>query len=112
MNVKRPLTYIQRVETGAGLGLAREEKSFERIDRDTAMVEHMLLGLRLVREGVAAAEFLARFNISLEEHYAAPIVHSLERGLAEWIDSPAGPRFRLTERGRFLANQVILQFMP
>lgn len=111
MNVKRPLAYIDRVKTGAGLGPAREEKSFERIDRATAMVEHMLLGLRLVREGVAAVEFSARFDVSLEEWYAAPIAYSLEQGLAEWIDSPAGPRFRLTERGRFLANQVILQFM-
>jgi oxygen-independent coproporphyrinogen III oxidase len=112
MNVKRPLAYIQRVKTGAGLGLAREEESFERIDRATAMVEHMLLGLRLVREGVAAAEFQARFGASLEENYASAVAYSLQRGLAEWIDSPAGPRFRLTERGRFVANQVILQFMP
>lgn len=112
MNVKRPLAYIQRVEGGAGLGLAREEKSFERIDRATAMVEHMLLGLRLVREGVAAAEFQARFGLSLADYYAPAIAYSQERGLAEWLDSPAGPHFRLTERGRFVANQVILQFMP
>ena len=112
MNVKRPLTYIQRLESGAGLGPAREEKSFEVIDRATAMVEHMLLGLRLVREGLAAAEFEARFGLALAEFYAPAIAFCLQRGLAEWIDSPAGPRFRLTERGRFVANQVILQFMP
>lgn len=111
MNVKRPQSYIQRVEAGAGLGLAREEKSFERIDRATAMTEHMLLGLRLVREGVSAAGFEARFGVSLAGQYPAAVAYALERGLAEWLDVPGDRRLRLTEKGRFVANQVILQFM-
>ncbi len=46
MNVKRPQTYIERIEAGAGLGAACDEKSLEPIDPKTAMAEHMLLGLR------------------------------------------------------------------
>jgi oxygen-independent coproporphyrinogen-3 oxidase len=111
MNVKRPQTYIERIESGAGLGSARDENSLERIDLRTAMSEHMLLGLRLVREGVSSSEFATRFGVSLEERYGTAITHGLERDLTEWIESPEGPRLRLTRQGRFLANQAIVPFM-
>jgi oxygen-independent coproporphyrinogen-3 oxidase len=111
MNVKRPQSYIQRVETGAGLGPACDEKSYERIERPTAMSEHMLLGLRLVREGVGAAAFEARFGVPLQRHYASAITPGLDLGLTEWLEAPDGPHLRLTERGRFLANQAVLQFI-
>lgn len=111
MNVKRPQTYIERIEAGAGLGAAREEKSLEPIDPQTAMAEHMLLGLRLVREGVSGSEFAARFGVTLAERYRQAMVHGLERGLIEWIDAPDGPHLRLTRQGRFLANQAVVEFM-
>jgi oxygen-independent coproporphyrinogen-3 oxidase len=111
MNVKRPQTYIERIEAGAGLGAACDEKSLEVIDLETAMAEHMLLGLRLVREGVSGGEFESRFGLSLQERYPEAITHGLERGLTEWIESPAGPRLRLTREGRFLANQAVVPFM-
>lgn len=111
MNVKRPQSYVERVEQGTGLGAAGAEKSYERIDRPTAMSEHMLLGLRLVREGVSAAAFETRFGVSLAEQYPAAIAYGLEQGLAEWLETPGGPHLRLTERGRFLANQVIVRFV-
>jgi coproporphyrinogen III oxidase-like Fe-S oxidoreductase len=75
------------------------------------MAEEMLLGLRLTREGVGAAEFAARFGLSLADHFQEAIAFGLERDLLEWIDPPAGPRLRLTYRGRFLANQVVMQFV-
>lgn len=111
MNVKRPQHYIQRVEAGHGFGVAAEEKSYEQIDRETAMTEHMLLGLRLVREGVSAAAFEARFEAPLAEHYRAAIEAGLRRKLLEWVETPAGRRLRLTYQGRFLANQAILPFI-
>ncbi len=111
MNVKRPQTYIERIEAGVGLGAAREEKSLEQIDLQTAMAEHMLLGLRLVREGVSAAEFEARFCLSLTDRYPQAIRHGLECGLTEWLETPAGPHLRLTREGRFLANQAVVPFM-
>lgn len=110
-NVKRPQDYINRVEAGAGLGMARDERTFETIDRDTAMAEHMLLGLRLVREGVGALEFQERFGVSLQEQYPEALQFGLRRGLSEWLETPQGPRLRLTQSGRFLANQVIRPFM-
>jgi coproporphyrinogen III oxidase-like Fe-S oxidoreductase len=71
----------------------------------------MLLGLRLVREGVSSSEFAARFGVALEERYRQAIAHGLECGLTEWIDAPDGPHLRLTRQGRFLANQAVVEFM-
>ncbi|MCB0210929.1 MAG: radical SAM family heme chaperone HemW [Anaerolineae bacterium] len=110
-NVKRPQSYMGRVNTGGQLGLARDEETFESITPETAMAEHMMLGLRLVREGVSAQAFEARFGVALEKHYAEAVAYGLERKLTEWIDSPTGPRLRLTHQGRFLANQVVVQFV-
>jgi oxygen-independent coproporphyrinogen-3 oxidase len=75
------------------------------------MAEHMLLGLRLLREGVSAADFEARFGLPLAEKFAAAIERGRQRGLLHWLDSPAGPRLRLTRDGAFLANQVVLEFI-
>jgi oxygen-independent coproporphyrinogen-3 oxidase len=111
MNVKRPVTYIARIEAGGGLGLARAERSREQIDRATMMQEHMLLGLRLVREGVSLAGFAARFGQPLLEVYPAAVATGLRRGLAEWVQAPDGPHLRLTRAGRFVANQIIIEFM-
>jgi len=110
-NVKRPQTYISRLEAGRGLGPAQNSDTFEIIGQDTAMAEHIMLGLRLVREGVSATEFEARFGVSLQKQYSQAVAFGLERNLTEWVDSPAGPRLRLTRQGRFLANQVTLQFI-
>lgn len=111
MNVKRPQSYIERIEAGAGLGAAREEKSLEPIGPQTAMAEHMLLGLRLVREGVSGSEFVTRFGVVMAERYPQAITRGLERGLIEWIAAPDGPHLRLTRQGRFLANQAVIEFM-
>jgi coproporphyrinogen III oxidase-like Fe-S oxidoreductase len=68
--------------------------------------------LRLVREGVGAADFEARFGIPLVKKFGQAIADGLERQLLEWLDAPAGARLRLTKAGRFLANQAVMLFMP
>jgi len=110
-NVKRPQTYNNLVATNAGLGLAREVHTIETIDQTTAMAEHMLLGLRLVREGVSNHEFRQRFGYSLMDLFYHAINDSIEQGLLEWQDNQPNSRLRLTYQGRFLANQVMINFM-
>ena len=75
------------------------------------MQEQLLLGLRLLREGVSLAQFEARFGESLLELYAEAVSNSLARGLAEWVQAVDGPHLRLTRAGCFVANQVIIEFM-
>jgi oxygen-independent coproporphyrinogen-3 oxidase len=111
MNVKRPQTYIDRIQQGTGWGSARDEQTYEELDPDIEMAEHMLLGLRLVQEGVSAVGFADRFGISLDEQYGEQIQKGIDQDLLEWIETSNGPHVRLTQRGRFLANQVMVQFM-
>jgi len=78
----------------------------ERIDRQEAMRETMLLGLRLIR-GVRARDFKARFGISLFERFAVPLADLHRRGLI----IVSGGRVRLSRRGLDLANQAFRAFI-
>jgi oxygen-independent coproporphyrinogen III oxidase len=110
-NVKRPQRYIQGIEQGHGLGAARDEKTVEHIDDATARAEFMMLGLRLVREGVSAAVFAQRVGAALEATYADTIQRGVERGLLEWVPTGNDRRLRLTRQGRFLANEATIPFL-
>ncbi|MDM8520583.1 radical SAM family heme chaperone HemW [Anaerolineales bacterium HSG6] len=110
-NLKRPHDYIKRIETGTGLGMAQDEKTVEAIDRPTAMMEHIMLGLRLTKEGVSATEFETRFEVKLVDHYQTAIDYGRSNGLLEWIEAGDDQRLRLTPSGYLLANQVIVQFI-
>lgn len=102
-NVRPVPQYIQRVRAGQSPERGREE-----IDERLAMGEFMMLGLRLVREGVAAARFAARFGRPLEEVFGSEISALTERRLLERVDG----RVRLTSEGRLLGNQVFSEFLP
>ncbi len=111
-NLKQPQHYVERLDSSTSqLAIAHDGENDERIDPTNAMMEQMLLGLRLVREGVAAAEFARRFNITLEEQFAQAIAFGLQHGLTEWLETANGQHLRLTQRGRFLANQAMIPFM-
>ena len=59
-----------------------------------AMGELMMLGLRLVREGVEAERFRGRFGIGLDEAFASEIDGLVERGLLERAARPRPPHSR------------------
>ncbi len=80
------------------------------IDPTTEMQETMMVGLRLVIEGVSLETFQARFGFSLLDRYSKEINELTHLGLLEW--SEEGTRsIRLTKRGRLLGNQVFVQFI-
>jgi len=82
----------------------------ERIDRQTEMGEVMMMGLRLVQEGIRRQAFLERFGESLEGVFGAQIERLLGLGLLEWGGEGAAC-LRLTKRGRLLGNQVFVEFI-
>ena len=109
--VLRPDEYITRIEN------QRDPRSFpltgatteaETIDRDTAMAEQMIMGLRLVQEGVHPEAFTARFGVSLETAFGSALAPLREAGLL--TTGPQG-QLRLTRRGRLLGNQVFMAFI-
>jgi oxygen-independent coproporphyrinogen-3 oxidase len=68
----------------------------------------MILGLRLVQEGVRLTDFRERFGRELMDVYGREIEEMGQAGLLE-VD---GERVRLTARGRLLGNEVFQQFLP
>ena len=80
----------------------------EVIDGPLAMGETMMLGLRLLEEGVPLACFTARFGRSLPDVYRDELAALQAEGLLEQRPD----RVRLTQRGRLLGNQVFARFLP
>jgi oxygen-independent coproporphyrinogen-3 oxidase len=102
-NVKPVPEYIRRIADGRS-----PEREGEIIDRRLAMGETMMLGLRLMQEGVADARFRTRFGVGLDETFGAEIAGLVCRGLLERLSD----RVRLTPEGRLLGNQVFAEFLP
>jgi oxygen-independent coproporphyrinogen III oxidase len=102
-NVRQAPRYIAHV--GAGRS---PRAGGERILRRLAMGETMMLGLRLLQEGVPFERFGAQFGIELEEAFGAEIDRLVSRGLLERLPD----RVRLTPAAWLLGNRVFAEFMP
>ena len=95
--------YIKRVRAGSPL-----EEFQEEIDARLAMGETMMLGLRLLREGVDGERFAARHGQALAEVFGAELRRLTDRG---WLTAD-GQRVRLTPAGLLLGNRVFAEFLP
>lgn len=69
--------------------------------------ESMMIGLRLLREGIGEPEFLARHGRTLDDAFGDTIANLIEIGVVE----RDGGRIRLTERGMMVANDVAERFI-
>jgi oxygen-independent coproporphyrinogen-3 oxidase len=134
-NVLRIQTYLDRMKEPLGTPSSSEadanifplspavvDQHRQSIDDD--MAEFMIMGLRLTREGIAAADFDRRFGVSLDERFGKVIDELRGLGLleeGEQTDSsmsynparrdPIPNTLRLTKRGRLLGNQVFVRFV-
>jgi oxygen-independent coproporphyrinogen-3 oxidase len=102
-NANEPGDYVARILSGR-----RTAEWEEEIEIDMEMGETMMMGLRLLEEGVAHDRFRRRFGVALAEQYADELEDLAGLGLL--VDD--GERVRLSERGRFLGNQVFGRFLP
>lgn len=102
-NIAHPERYIEAIQ-GGNLPIAWEEE----IDRPLEMGETLMMGLRLLEEGVATVRFAARFGVGLEAVYGNEIDDLVGQGLLE--RTPQG--IRLTSRGHLLGNLVFERFLP
>ena len=70
----------------------------------------MMMGLRLIQEGVSKSTFQERFGQSLTEVFGEDIQDLENFGLLEWagLENDA---LRLTPKGRLLGNQVFVRFI-
>jgi oxygen-independent coproporphyrinogen-3 oxidase len=94
--------YVKRMQAGETV-----VDFWEAIDSRTAMGETMMLGLRLVEEGVSRARFRRRHGVEMDAVFADELarLHSQE------MLTDDGETVRLTERGLMLGNQVFAAFL-
>jgi oxygen-independent coproporphyrinogen-3 oxidase len=101
-NVRRPAGYIARIARGDSV-----EMNHEDIDARTSRGETMILGLRLLNEGVRQARFEERYGASVAHFFACELEEGQQLGLLE----VNAERVRLTAKGHFLSNQVMKLFV-
>ncbi len=102
-NVATPANYVELALAGKD-PIAMDEV----IGRELEMGETMMMGLRLLEEGVAWERFRRRFGIGLRERFPSQLSELEELGLIEI----GADRVRLTQRGHLLGNQVFGRFLP
>ncbi len=95
--------YVRRIEQGEPLQDFAEE-----LEPRTSMGETMMLGLRLVREGVDYARFRALHGADLRTVFAPQLRDLQAWGMIELDEA----RVRVTPRGLLLGNQVAAMFLP
>lgn len=102
-NHKSVLDYLRRMRQGEAL-----EAFEEVIDPRLSMGETMMLGLRLVQEGVQRALFWQRYGLELVEVFADELARLQDWQLVE-VDAMG---VRLTRAGLMVGNQVFAEFLP
>ena len=102
-NLRSVPAYIRRVQAGQSTVDFQEV-----IHPRLAMGETMMLGLRLLQEGVPFATFQERHGQDLRQVFQAELARLTEWGLLA-VDEE---RVRLTRRGLLLGNQVFAAFLP
>ena len=116
VNVLSPTAYIRRFnsteakEVNYEFPLTPATQSAARVEPDDEMGETMMMGLRLVKEGVSDINFSARFGVPLQQKYGKQIERLVKIGLLEWAGDHH-ERLRLTQWGRLLGNQAFMEFV-
>ena len=111
-NVAYPNLYIQRCFDGITEKFPRTPATFKltSIDKNAEIGETLMMGLRLVQEGVSAKNYYLRFGENLTDRFGQEIDYLIGNGLLEW-GGENHENLRLTPRGRLLGNQVFMAFL-
>jgi oxygen-independent coproporphyrinogen III oxidase len=80
------------------------------VESDVKMRDFLLLGLRLIQEGVSMQSFKNLYGVSMKIEFSHEISFLLKNKLVEWENGDQD-RLRLTNRGVMVANQVFMQFV-
>lgn len=102
MNHLLPRTYCESIEADQGAA-----SNVEEISPAMAMGETMMLGLRLVQDGVGEEAFARRHRVALDAVYGDLIRELTAVGLLERLPGAV----RLTRQGLMLANDVCARFL-
>ena len=108
-NVLSPREYLGRLSSGGEQPAPFSPAVAEQtpVDRPTDERDTLLLGLRLIEEGVEMSAFQRRYGRSLMDVFGSDVRELQEQGLLDVLPD----RIRLTRRGHLLANQVFVHFV-
>jgi oxygen-independent coproporphyrinogen-3 oxidase len=99
--------------------------TIHRQSRQDETSEFMLMGLRLLEDGISEQAFVDRFGASICDAWGAEVAELTALGLVEWLVPPAsqdvaevadlprqhGAVLRLSRRGTLMGNQVFQRFV-
>ncbi|MCH2101023.1 MAG: radical SAM family heme chaperone HemW [Planctomycetes bacterium] len=102
-NIERPEAYQAAVESGID-----PVGECERPDANTALFDHLMMGLRLVGEGVSRARVRAATGLDPVDHFANQWQAMREDGWVEWD----AHYLRTTARGALLLDSVLTRLLP
>ena len=116
-DVYSPTQYVRKVEEASSLELPNEARRMIRampqvtfvdeLSPELQMADSAILSLRL-HDGLNVAGFERRYGTTLEAAYGPQIAELSSLGLLERENG----RLRLTDRGRYLANEVFVRLLP
>lgn len=112
VNIAHPRMYIQRCLGGSPQIFPRTPATMEitPVTKEAEISETLMMGLRLVEEGISAADYFQRFGEEITHRFGPEINHLIHCGLLEWVGEN-GEKLRLTQRGHLLGNQVFMAFL-
>jgi len=114
INVTHPWQYIQKLSSPNKMHCAfpfsPATQDYYIVSPEEQMRDTLLLGLRLVQEGVGEEDFFRRYGKKMSEVFAEEIHRLLQKGLVEWIED-GQKRIRLTRFGQLLGNQAFIEFV-
>ncbi|HHY38230.1 MAG TPA: hypothetical protein GX507_04795 [Clostridia bacterium] len=105
-NVSDPREYIARLD-----GCAFPIEGVERLTSEDRMSELVILGLRLLEDGVSARDFIRQAGVWPEEAFPGVFENLITRGLLEMKGRGQERRFRLAPAARNVANRVFVEFV-
>jgi oxygen-independent coproporphyrinogen III oxidase len=107
--VKRPRDYIRRMDSGTAevFPLSAANAQSHAVERREGMSDTVITQLRLLHEGLDLQAFNDKFGQTLDEAFDEQVTQLTEWGLLQQQNG----RLLLTQRGRFVSNQVFYRFM-
>lgn len=113
VNVRGIKAYIARVTSGFKMPPPASSAAEQVVELDlwTRMQEKMMVGLRLLEEGVEEHSFNLEFGFKMEEVFGIQINRLMKMGLLEWSDKGGKHHLRLTRQAWLLGNRVFREFI-
>ena len=107
--VKQPRVYIRRMESGdpQPFPISAAAAEHHLVDRAEAMSDTIITQLRLLKEGLDMDAFQANFGQTIDEAYGDTTSQLVEWGMLR----RDGSRLLMTDKGRFLSNQIFYRFV-